>query len=228
MASSSSSPPTTPRSALANSHPIMPSYQHPYYYTASSYVAAIRDYSPMDQEDCAQDAPYWLASESPRSTFFMVSAERGRWKTDPLPRKFYSKPRVRENKCETPVSDAADSTLPALDTDRDSSLGPAPSSPFPPSSPPLSPISHASSPLPFSSLLSSPISSPILETLPLEEDSAQGEMVSTLINATRAPRLIRSRCLFMKRSNWGGRILTPTWSWIHFQSLKLTSPRWLF
>ncbi|KAF8697253.1 hypothetical protein AX14_001393 [Amanita brunnescens Koide BX004] len=154
----------------------MPTYPHSYCYADSSYDAAMRDYSPMDGEDEAQDAPYCFASESSRSTFFMISAERGRWKTDPMPFKFHSQPHVWDKR-ETPASDAPDSALPGLDTDRDSSLGPPPSSPLPPSSPPLSPVSPPSSPLPFSSPLSSPFSSPLMGQLPLAEDPGPSEMI---------------------------------------------------
>lgn len=189
MASSSSSPPRTPCSAFLPSSSAMPFYRRPFldsYYAAPSYFAEKSDFTLIGEEEDSQDASYYFAPESPRSTFFVVSAERGRWKTDPMPRKFHSKPRICEprpssweKELETPVSDSAD-TLPALDTDRDSSFGPTPSSPLPPSSPPLSPISRASSPLP----LSSPLSSPVSEMLPLDEEPIQDAMVSTLIKVT--------------------------------------------
>ncbi|KAK2460191.1 hypothetical protein APHAL10511_007782 [Amanita phalloides] len=58
-----------------------------------------RDFSPptcsmpiaspeTDDENDGEGTGYDFTAEPCRSTFFMISAERGRWKTDPIPRKF--------------------------------------------------------------------------------------------------------------------------------------------
>ncbi|KAF8629301.1 hypothetical protein AX15_003518 [Amanita polypyramis BW_CC] len=60
------------------------------YMSKSPTVSRTRHISP----DTGNDEVRYSFDNSSRSTFFMISAERGRWKTDPMPRKVHSQSRI--------------------------------------------------------------------------------------------------------------------------------------
>lgn len=187
-----SSPPP-PFDIHAHAHPmsqesVISSRYRQSYASGSTLYSCECESSPFATDD-GEESGYSFAAESPRSTFFTISAERGRWKTDPMPRKLQSQPRI----CK---SEPTPSRFPSLSSSSEPASGydpqpeempsceselETPVSDFADTLPslasdressvgldplltPLSPLPPSSPPL---SPLSSPLSSPLLLSSPL-------------------------------------------------------------
>ncbi|KIL57287.1 hypothetical protein M378DRAFT_171884 [Amanita muscaria Koide BX008] len=215
MASSptrSSSPPLTPASSscayIRHSSPTEESFrrQHLYAYTDDPwrhYTAPLTTKQPRDLEMRLQDTDdenddYLdiFAPENTRFTFFMVSAERGRWKTDPMPHSRISKSEPTSGSLVTSCHHSSPRSVsePAPVLEPLTHVQPEPEengeelqtqerrplSPLPPSSPPLS--TRSSSPF----LSSSPLSSPISVNLSLDDSFTPNS--SAPVTAVLGPR----------------------------------------